>query len=841
MSPQLSRPTRLALLALAALLAFIGLAGRYWGIERSQPVSVSEAVSGGGNAYFIVKLDLPSHLPSDANERPRASSLRLFENGVALGPAHAVHEDIRVSGRGRFSHWQSGLLFAASDNSDPRGNGRSYTVSYPALLPPAVAWCALIAALLLVLLVDSAEILREVRDACASGMAALARMRPSGPVRSFAAAGLLLLLVLVSLWLGFERSAWILITQPADQAAVSNSLLGYTMFRDGTVMHKENLSAFQQVAFFAGADVYPDLYFRRPVYSFLAAVLAPVFGAVASLVLLNLVAWAAAAWLCQRFATRFYGDEEAGRWAGIFAVAGIGFVLHALDLSAHLLAFTFYMAGVVLVHESECWRRRIPLRSHLAIGAFLALACLQYNTGLALVAAYFVVAIRHNSPWAVAAASALALLAQPAWGHVVAALYLFRHGTPLPDMSATEAEYFSRALQAWMAVFRLPAGEMFSRIGHYAGSFLWFEMPLAVLLGALKLILDARTRDGRERAAFALPFVAFPVAAGMVFATAAGARGYLIYGISIFVFAACGAAIAAGARRRARVFVPLGMALGALMLAWSLAHTVNVLGPAKAYFLGMEYGANSFARWEAVSLTGAEPTPRIFGGTASIADAGLSTSLPLLGTPAGQAPVFAVAAGALIAIACAMVLMGFAGLRWRLALAAAAAMLALAALGERSPAVPRGFAYMDRVKAVDRTPLRYEITMAEPVRRRFADGVRAGRAVALYPAAYSGSADPMVTVGTQPVRVSKRYGRFVQAEWLLDHGDLQRALDQPDGARLTITFPAAADAWVGGWQRMGLPGRQLGGVESGVPPALPAVEVRMLRDAGTSSLELVCF
>jgi pectate lyase len=43
-----------------------------------------------------------------------------------MGPAHSFHQEIRESGRGRFSHWGTDLLFSTSDNSDPNTNGRSY-------------------------------------------------------------------------------------------------------------------------------------------------------------------------------------------------------------------------------------------------------------------------------------------------------------------------------------------------------------------------------------------------------------------------------------------------------------------------------------------------------------------------------------------------------------------------------------------------------------------------------------------------------------------------------------------------------------------------------------------
>jgi hypothetical protein len=59
-----------------------------------------------------------------------ASQLMLFEDGKQLGPPHALHADIREKGEGRYSHWtREGLYMSASDNSDPRTNGRIYEVA----------------------------------------------------------------------------------------------------------------------------------------------------------------------------------------------------------------------------------------------------------------------------------------------------------------------------------------------------------------------------------------------------------------------------------------------------------------------------------------------------------------------------------------------------------------------------------------------------------------------------------------------------------------------------------------------------------------------------------------
>jgi len=61
------------------------------------------------------------------SEGVAASTLRLFEDGRELGPAHAPHAEIRRQGKGRFSHWKGLLYFSSSDGNDPRTNGRRYT------------------------------------------------------------------------------------------------------------------------------------------------------------------------------------------------------------------------------------------------------------------------------------------------------------------------------------------------------------------------------------------------------------------------------------------------------------------------------------------------------------------------------------------------------------------------------------------------------------------------------------------------------------------------------------------------------------------------------------------
>ena len=60
----------------------------------------------------------------------------LYEDDRALGPAHSTITAIVAHGAGHYSLWRHRLYFSASDNTDPRANGRSYLLVTRAYLPP---------------------------------------------------------------------------------------------------------------------------------------------------------------------------------------------------------------------------------------------------------------------------------------------------------------------------------------------------------------------------------------------------------------------------------------------------------------------------------------------------------------------------------------------------------------------------------------------------------------------------------------------------------------------------------------------------------------------------------
>lgn len=71
--------------------------------------------------------------PADSQRQPAISRLVILENGKPLGPAHSPVKEVLDIGQGRYSHWHDGsaqwLFFSTSDNSDPRTNGRTYTIT----------------------------------------------------------------------------------------------------------------------------------------------------------------------------------------------------------------------------------------------------------------------------------------------------------------------------------------------------------------------------------------------------------------------------------------------------------------------------------------------------------------------------------------------------------------------------------------------------------------------------------------------------------------------------------------------------------------------------------------
>lgn len=142
-----NRTLQALLVTLIAAVAILTLATLVipWG-ESDIVLDTARVRPESGHAY-IVEAPVEQRFfafRSDSANWPEQSDLLMLENGNPLGPAHARHQFVRNEGRGAYSHWDGTLRFSASDNSDPRSNGRTYRVRAPLVLAPMVI-CSLIA------------------------------------------------------------------------------------------------------------------------------------------------------------------------------------------------------------------------------------------------------------------------------------------------------------------------------------------------------------------------------------------------------------------------------------------------------------------------------------------------------------------------------------------------------------------------------------------------------------------------------------------------------------------------------------------------------------------------
>lgn len=118
-----------ALTIVAALLTAIGYGtyrtrrGDWTWTWREQPIA--EVAPDAGHA-FVARTGRP-----ELSGAERLSPGVVLENGVAQRPGNAPRSTVRDAGEGAFLFFGDRVYFSASDNTDPRTNGRRYSFMYP--------------------------------------------------------------------------------------------------------------------------------------------------------------------------------------------------------------------------------------------------------------------------------------------------------------------------------------------------------------------------------------------------------------------------------------------------------------------------------------------------------------------------------------------------------------------------------------------------------------------------------------------------------------------------------------------------------------------------------------
>lgn len=123
----MTRPIRFRRCSLATLMAATVLSSALSAAEPKRYPVPAECIHPEQGHCYIASMDFGEEGDKFTGNR---SMLVLLENGEPIGPARSVHAQIREIGKGRYSHWtRATLYFSASDNTDPRTNGREYEVA----------------------------------------------------------------------------------------------------------------------------------------------------------------------------------------------------------------------------------------------------------------------------------------------------------------------------------------------------------------------------------------------------------------------------------------------------------------------------------------------------------------------------------------------------------------------------------------------------------------------------------------------------------------------------------------------------------------------------------------
>jgi hypothetical protein len=124
-----------ALAALPLLLLLLGLPTKEFQCDLDG--AKAELYQGHAYVWHISKPSPIWRLITDTVRAPRASTLRLYEDGYPLRRPHTFLADIASKLGGVYSHWNDTLVFTSRDNSDPRVNGHKYyAVATATLIEP---------------------------------------------------------------------------------------------------------------------------------------------------------------------------------------------------------------------------------------------------------------------------------------------------------------------------------------------------------------------------------------------------------------------------------------------------------------------------------------------------------------------------------------------------------------------------------------------------------------------------------------------------------------------------------------------------------------------------------
>jgi hypothetical protein len=636
-------------------------------------------------------------------------------------------------------------------------------------------------------------------------------------------------------------------TSPVGLDHSSNSLLGYCFLFGSEPFMKENIPHVAQVGVFCGSveamrvsEYRQDWRALRAGYSLLASLAAPLVGTIEAMLLVNWLSWAICSWVAWSLTRDVFQSDLAGLLAVVLACGGMGMIVHIGDYSPHLLAFASYYLGIWLIFHSRVYCECASWRTHLQLGLFFAISCLIYNSGVMLVGVYLASSLRRNRLLHLIASASLALSARPLWQAVL--------GTQIKD---EEAKYLAFALEHWFEILEsgIPSvlNAIFFRLSEHL---FFFDSPLVVVAGAAACLTVKVAPSLRW---LIWTTIGIPIMASMVFSPVATARGYLVYGASIWIYACLAAEISRGLTAQhywPRKIVQFSAALLVVShFAWSSAHLAGFLGPVKTYFLGWPSGFRYLFSppAEVISLTGQEPTPVLFGGNSSLEAAGAHAGEKkhILDATQRSFGMALLSRAWFFAYAAALTFVTAVDARHRAKWLCGLLVLYLvsSAIASKLMHDLPAFFSVDRAVPLDAgQTIHYEIEMSRDFLDVMQQGLEEGSSLVLFTCG-----EPFLEFDHPDVNVSFRAGlRRVPAiyagngTFVLDAHAAQQMLDDLAAHRLLlceISNTSENDTSLSGWQRSRLPSRHCfyrGGDDRGPrgPDVLPIIELRLLRPNG---------
>ena len=139
------------LICACGVIGAIAMAIGAWTLAPDRQEIAPTSISYGAGVAYVIDL------PDDRYRILRASRdafvllpspMRLLEDGRAIGWPVQTFDEVAEKGGGRFAYVHPVVAFSASDGSDPRTNGRAYSIERP-IKPRLAAWCVAALAVLI--------------------------------------------------------------------------------------------------------------------------------------------------------------------------------------------------------------------------------------------------------------------------------------------------------------------------------------------------------------------------------------------------------------------------------------------------------------------------------------------------------------------------------------------------------------------------------------------------------------------------------------------------------------------------------------------------------------------